>query len=153
MTGAAGRSGLALTAQVAFLLFANGQTTEGTRLALERLGTALGRPSRLILRWGEDQNHVRAHRDEAIGDGKREGDRGAANPAGDASVVSLIPGVFMFQTAAEVIDLVDLGAGASLASLTGVLRDASTALVILLAMAAGLILPKMCFDIRLAPPL
>ena len=63
-----------------------------------------------------------------------------------AAVVSLIPGVFMFQTAAEALDLVDLGASAASETLASVLRDTATALVILLAMAAGLIVPKICFD-------
>ena len=63
-----------------------------------------------------------------------------------ASVVSLIPGVFMFQTASEALDLVDLGASVSLAALTGVLRDGATAGLVLLAMASGLILPKICLD-------
>jgi uncharacterized membrane protein YjjP (DUF1212 family) len=63
-----------------------------------------------------------------------------------ASVVSLIPGVFMFQTASEVLDLTNLDASMSLPSLTGIVRDGATAALILLAMASGLIIPKMCLD-------
>ena len=43
----------ALLARSAALLLANGQTTEGTRLAVERLSRALGRPARLRARWGQ----------------------------------------------------------------------------------------------------
>jgi uncharacterized membrane protein YjjP (DUF1212 family) len=64
------------------------------------------------------------------------------------SVVSLIPGVFMFQAASEALELIDLGANVSLATLTGFLRDGATASLVLLAMASGLIIPRMCFDLR-----
>ena len=63
-----------------------------------------------------------------------------------ASVVSLIPGVLMFQTASEVIDLIDQGARASQATLTAVLSNGATAALVLLAMGTGLIIPKMCLD-------
>ena len=43
----------ALLARSAVLLLANGQTTEGARLAVERLSVALGRPARLWARWGQ----------------------------------------------------------------------------------------------------
>ena len=43
----------ALLAQSAALLLANGQTTEGTRLAVEHLSRALGRPARLRVHWGQ----------------------------------------------------------------------------------------------------
>ncbi len=65
---------------------------------------------------------------------------------GLASVVSLIPGVFMFQTAAEALALVNYGASAAPATLADFLHNAATAAVVLLAMASGLIIPKMCFD-------
>ncbi len=42
-----------LPLQTATLLLANGQTTEGARLAVERLAAALDRPVRLRARWGE----------------------------------------------------------------------------------------------------
>lgn len=63
-----------------------------------------------------------------------------------ASVVSLIPGVFMFQTAAEALALVNYGASAAPATLADFLHNAATAAIVLLAMASGLIIPKMCFD-------
>jgi uncharacterized membrane protein YjjB (DUF3815 family) len=62
-----------------------------------------------------------------------------------ASVVSLIPGVFMFRTASNALALVG-GSPASLATVAAVLGDAVTSLVVLLAMAAGLIAPKMLID-------
>ena len=43
----------ALLARSGVLLLANGQTTEGARLAIERLSAALGQPTRLRARWGE----------------------------------------------------------------------------------------------------
>ena len=43
----------ALLARTGVLLLANGQTTEGARLAVERLSIALERPIRLGARWGE----------------------------------------------------------------------------------------------------
>lgn len=42
-----------LLARSAVVLLANGQTTEGTRLTIQRLSVALGRPIRLRARWGE----------------------------------------------------------------------------------------------------
>lgn len=66
-----------------------------------------------------------------------------------ASVVSLIPGVYMFQTASEALDVVNLGANLSVDTLTGLMRDGATATLVLLAMASGLIIPRMCFNARM----
>jgi uncharacterized membrane protein YjjB (DUF3815 family) len=63
-----------------------------------------------------------------------------------ASVVSMIPGVFMFQAAAEALTLIDVRTVASAAELGGVIRDGATACIILLAMTFGLIIPRMCVD-------
>ncbi len=63
-----------------------------------------------------------------------------------ASVVSLIPGVFMFRTASDAVALIDASAAASLVTVADLLGAASTALVILLAMGTGLIMPKMLLD-------
>jgi uncharacterized membrane protein YjjP (DUF1212 family) len=65
-----------------------------------------------------------------------------------ASVVSLIPGLFMFQVASEALGLVDHGTRVSLDTLTALLRDGATAIVVLLAMAAGLIVPRVVADMR-----
>jgi len=61
-----------------------------------------------------------------------------------ASVVSLIPGVFLFRMAGGMVDLVTLGARAPQELLVQIVTDGTTALLIILAMAFGLILPRMC---------
>lgn len=63
-----------------------------------------------------------------------------------ASVVSLIPGVFLFRVAAGLVAIMNAGAAADPALLMPVVVDATTAAVILLAMAFGLILPKMMLE-------
>ena len=60
-----------------------------------------------------------------------------------ASVVSLIPGVFLFRMAGGLVGLVALGRTASPDLLLGVIADGTTAMLIILAMTFGLILPKM----------
>ena len=60
-----------------------------------------------------------------------------------ASVVSLIPGVFLFRMAGGLVGLVALGRRASPDLLFGVIADGTTAMLIILAMTFGLILPKM----------
>ena len=61
-----------------------------------------------------------------------------------ASVVSLIPGVFLFRMAGGLVNLVSLGAKASPDLLLATVVDGTTAILIILAMTFGLILPKMC---------
>ena len=63
-----------------------------------------------------------------------------------AAVVSLIPGVFMFQTASDALALIDGGSAVSPSLLLAGLRDGATASIVLLAMAAGLIIPKLGLD-------
>jgi uncharacterized membrane protein YjjP (DUF1212 family) len=63
-----------------------------------------------------------------------------------ASVVSLIPGVYLFRMAAGLVDLVTLGQRASADVLLNTIADGATATLIILAMAIGLILPKMCIE-------
>jgi uncharacterized membrane protein YjjP (DUF1212 family) len=63
-----------------------------------------------------------------------------------ASVVSLIPGVFLFRMAAGVVEIVMLDQRAPRELFEQVTSDGMTALLIVLAMAFGLILPKMCID-------
>ena len=60
-----------------------------------------------------------------------------------AAVVSLIPGVFLFRMAGGFVGLVALGQTASPDLLFGVIADGTTAVLIILAMTFGLILPKM----------
>jgi uncharacterized membrane protein YjjP (DUF1212 family) len=63
-----------------------------------------------------------------------------------ASVVSLIPGVYLFRMAAGLVDLVTPGQKASADVLLNTIADGATATLIILAMAIGLILPKMCIE-------
>jgi uncharacterized membrane protein YjjP (DUF1212 family) len=63
-----------------------------------------------------------------------------------ASVVSLIPGVFLFRMAGGLVALVAQGEHAAPALLLDVVADGAGALLIMLAMAFGLILPKMLIE-------
>jgi uncharacterized membrane protein YjjP (DUF1212 family) len=63
-----------------------------------------------------------------------------------ASVVSLIPGVYLFRMAGGFVDLVTLGDKASVDMLLNTIADGTTAMLIILAMAIGLILPRMCIE-------
>jgi uncharacterized membrane protein YjjP (DUF1212 family) len=63
-----------------------------------------------------------------------------------ASVVSLIPGVYLFRMAGGMVDLVTLGSHANQELLIEVITDGMTAVLIILAMSLGLIVPKMCIQ-------
>jgi len=63
-----------------------------------------------------------------------------------ASVVSLIPGVFLFQMGGGLVALAALGGKAPPELLLATIADGSTATLIMLAMAFGLILPKMIIE-------
>jgi uncharacterized membrane protein YjjB (DUF3815 family) len=63
-----------------------------------------------------------------------------------ASVVSLIPGVFLFRMGGGLLALVALGAKAPTGLLQDVIVDGATAFVVVVAMAFGLIIPKLCID-------
>ncbi len=65
---------------------------------------------------------------------------------GFASVVSLIPGVLLFRTAGGLVGLAVLGSKAPTAMLGQIFADASTAALVFIAMAFGLILPKMIIE-------
>ncbi len=65
---------------------------------------------------------------------------------GFASVVSLIPGVFLFRMGGGLVALATLGAKASPELLLATIADGSTAVLIMLAMALGLIFPKMLIE-------
>jgi uncharacterized membrane protein YjjP (DUF1212 family) len=63
-----------------------------------------------------------------------------------ASVVSMIPGVYLFHMADGLIQLVNQGHAASFDLLRGTIVDGITALLIVLVMTFGLIVPKMCIE-------
>jgi uncharacterized membrane protein YjjP (DUF1212 family) len=69
-----------------------------------------------------------------------------------AAVVSLIPGVYVFRMAEGLMLLMRQGTAASPVILAATAADAATAFLITLAMAFGLLLPKMCLE-RLWPSL
>jgi uncharacterized membrane protein YjjP (DUF1212 family) len=63
-----------------------------------------------------------------------------------ASVVSLIPGVFLFRMGGGLLQIATLGSAASPGLLTSTVADGMTAVLIMLAMTFGLILPKMLIE-------
>jgi uncharacterized membrane protein YjjP (DUF1212 family) len=65
---------------------------------------------------------------------------------GFASVVSLIPGVFLFRMAGGLVELISHGGNASPDLMLSTVLDGTTAFVIFLAMAFGLIAPKMLIE-------
>jgi len=67
-----------------------------------------------------------------------------------ASVVSLIPGIFVFRMASGAVQLVAPGTNASPELLLATITDGTTAALIMLAMAFGLIFPKLLIG-RLYP--
>ena len=63
-----------------------------------------------------------------------------------ASVVSLIPGVYIFRMASGLLNLIAPGHGPSPEVLLGTMVDGATALLIIVAMAFGLIVPKLVIE-------
>jgi uncharacterized membrane protein YjjB (DUF3815 family) len=64
---------------------------------------------------------------------------------GFASVVSMIPGVFLFRMASGLVQLAD-GSHTTLALISATFSDGMTAIAVILAMSFGLIVPKMVID-------
>jgi uncharacterized membrane protein YjjB (DUF3815 family) len=64
---------------------------------------------------------------------------------GFASVVSMIPGVFLFRMASGLVQLAE-GTHTTLVLISATVADAMTAVTIILAMSIGLIVPKLLID-------
>jgi uncharacterized membrane protein YjjP (DUF1212 family) len=69
-----------------------------------------------------------------------------------SAVVSMMPGFFLFQAAGALVELVSIGPRAPAALLTTIAANGATAFMIVLAMAFGLILPRMLLEHLLPPP-
>jgi uncharacterized membrane protein YjjP (DUF1212 family) len=69
---------------------------------------------------------------------------------GFSAVVSMIPGLFLFQAASALVKLVSIGPHAPVTLLTSIAVNGATAFLIILAMTFGLILPRMLLE-RLPP--
>ncbi len=64
---------------------------------------------------------------------------------GFASVVSMITGVFLFRMASGLLQIAD-GSHTTLELMTGTIADGTTAIVVILAMSSGLLIPKLIID-------
>jgi uncharacterized membrane protein YjjB (DUF3815 family) len=64
---------------------------------------------------------------------------------GFASVVSMMPGVFLFRTASGLVQLAS-NSNASFDLLRATIADGMTAIAIILAMSFGVVAPKMIID-------
>ena len=69
-----------------------------------------------------------------------------------SAVVSLTPGFFLFNAATGFVELVSIGPSAPAALLMGIAANGATAFLIIMAMAFGLILPRMLFERILPAP-
>jgi uncharacterized membrane protein YjjP (DUF1212 family) len=69
-----------------------------------------------------------------------------------SAVVSLMPGFFLFNAATGLVELVSIGPAAPAALLTSIAVTGTTALSIIMAMAFGLILPRLLYERLLSAP-
>jgi uncharacterized membrane protein YjjP (DUF1212 family) len=65
---------------------------------------------------------------------------------GFSAVVSMMPGFFLFHAAEDLVQLVSIGPHASADLLTSSVVDGATALLVILAMTVGLIVPRMLLE-------
>lgn len=63
-----------------------------------------------------------------------------------ASVVSMMPGIFVFKFAASLVDIYDAGGNATLTMLLDAVTNGTGAFMIVMAMTFGLIVPKMLIE-------
>lgn len=63
-----------------------------------------------------------------------------------ASVVSMMPGIFVFKFAASMVDIYEAGSSASLGMLLAAVNNGTGAFMIVMAMTIGLIVPKMIIE-------
>ncbi|WP_084788967.1 threonine/serine exporter ThrE family protein [Bradyrhizobium sp. Cp5.3] len=63
-----------------------------------------------------------------------------------SAVVSMMPGFFLFNAAAGLVELVEIGPSAPATLLTAIAASGVTAFLIIMAMTVGLILPRMLFE-------
>jgi uncharacterized membrane protein YjjP (DUF1212 family) len=63
-----------------------------------------------------------------------------------ASVVAMMPGIFVFKFADGLVEIYASGTGATVAMITSAMSDGFAALLIVLAMSMGLIIPKMLLE-------
>jgi len=71
---------------------------------------------------------------------------------GFSAVVSMMPGFFLFHAASALVELVSIGPGAPAVLLTSAVVNGATAVLIILAMTLGLILPRLLFEHFLPAP-
>jgi uncharacterized membrane protein YjjP (DUF1212 family) len=69
-----------------------------------------------------------------------------------SAVVSMMPGFFLFHTASALVEMVSIGPGAPAFLLTSAAVNGTTAFLVILAMALGLILPRLLFEHFLPAP-
>ena len=67
---------------------------------------------------------------------------------GFSSVVSMMPGFFLFEAAIALVELVSMGGRAPVTLLTDIAANGATAFLVILAMTFGLILPRMLLEDR-----
>jgi hypothetical protein len=65
-----------------------------------------------------------------------------------SAVVSMIPGFFLFNAAAGLVELVSIGPSAPAALLTSIGANSATTFLIIMAMTFGLIFPRMLLEDR-----
>jgi hypothetical protein len=67
---------------------------------------------------------------------------------GFSAVVSMMPGLFLFEAASALVELVSIGPRAPVTLLTNIAANSATAFLVILAMTFGLILPRILLEDR-----